>query len=89
MTGYTGFSGVTEEQSGNYIALYCAGVPSADSVTFELVGGTAGEVTLDSDGLIVCRIVNTATQYIVIKATKDNITITKKFYLMDLVLETA
>ena len=89
VTGYTGFSGDVSEQSGNYLALHCDGVPSADTVTFELVNGTVGHpVTLDSDRLIVVRITDTQTQYIKVTATKSGKTFTKTLYLMGLVLAT-
>lgn len=90
VTGYTGFSGKTEEQSGNYLALICDGEPSADEVTFELVNGTLGHpVTLDEDRIIVVRITDTENQYIVVKATKDGITMSKTLYLTGLTLETS
>ena len=90
VTGYTGFSGNTEEQSGNYLALKCDGLPEADEVTFELVGGTVGHpVTLDSDRLIVVRITDIENQYIVVTATKGGTTMSKTLYLTGLTLETA
>lgn len=90
VTGYTGFSGDSAEQSGNYIALKCDGIPEADEVTVELVGGTVGHpVTLDEDRIIVLRIANTETQYIVVKATKGGVTMSKTLYLTGLTLETA
>ena len=58
VTGYTGFSSKVEEQEGNYLALYCEGVPADSRITVEVVGGTSGPVTLDEDGLIVLRIAN-------------------------------
>ena len=90
VTGYTGFSGDVSEQSGNYLALKCDGIPDADEVTFELVGGTVGHpVVLDSDRLIVVRITNTESQYIVFTAKKSGITISKTLYLTGLTLATA
>lgn len=88
VTGYTGFSSDVAEQSGNYLALHCDGIPSADTVTFEVVGGTVGHpVTLDSDRLIVVRITNTETQYIRIVATKSGVSMAKTLYLTGLTLE--
>ena len=87
VTGYTGFSGKTEEQSGNYLAIHaeCSG---ADSITVELIGGTVGHpVTLDDDGLIVLRIANTETQLVEIVATKNGEQKIKRLTLTDLVLE--
>lgn len=90
VTGYTGFSSATAEQSGNYLALHCDGIPSADEVTVELVGGTLGHpVQLDSDRIIVVRITDVNNQYIVITATKDGTTLSKTLYLTGLTLETA
>ncbi len=57
VTGYTGFSSVTDEQSGNYLVIHCA-ADDADSITVEVVGGDKGPVTLDADGIIILRIKN-------------------------------
>lgn len=56
MTGYTGFSGAVEEQSGNYLAIH-ASVPDESGVTItaKLEDGER-TVTLDSDGLLILRI---------------------------------
>lgn len=56
VTGYTGFSGNPEEQSGNYIALKVNGVPEGATVKYQKVGGSAEPVTLDSDLNIVIRV---------------------------------
>lgn len=63
VTGYTGFSGNSDYQEGNYLVLKFEGDSSA-SITMELINGVAnvGEVTLDSDGIVVVRITNKATQ---------------------------
>ncbi len=88
VTGYTGFSGNVAEQSGNYLALHCDCVPTADSITVELINGTVGHpVTLDSDGLIVLRISNKDTQSVKVVAKKDSVTMTKEYSLGGLVLE--
>lgn len=90
VTGYTGFSGTTAEQSGNYIALHCEAFPTADSITVELIGGTVGHpITLDSDGLIVIRITDTDTQSIEVVATKGASKIVKRYTLNFLTLEEA
>lgn len=84
VTGYTGFSGDPSEQSGNYLALHCA-VPDVEDVTitFELVGGALGHpVTLDSDGLIISRLSDTETQYIIVTASKTGYaTVTQTYSL--------
>ena len=88
--GYTGFSGDVAEQSGNYLALKCDGIPGADEVTFELVNGTVGHpVTLDEDRLIVVRITDIESQYIEIKATKAGETLSRRLYLTGLTLQSA
>lgn len=84
---YTGFSSKTEEQSGNYLAIH-AEDSKADSITAELVGGTKGPVTLDSDGLIVFRIANKNTQSVKIVSYKDGaVKDTKAYGLTGLVME--
>lgn len=87
VTGYTGFSSKPEEQEGNYLAIHCA-APEADRITVELVGGTKGPVTLDSDGLIIELLKNTS-QKIKVVAYKGNLTEEKVFSLSGLVLEPA
>ena len=85
VTGYTGFSGNVEEQSGNYLAIKVEA--NADSITVELVGGTVGHpVTLDSDGMIVLRIANTSTQSITVVATKGNVSETHNLSISGLTL---
>lgn len=87
VTGYTGFSGNVSEQSGNYLAIHCDAVPTADEITVELINGTVGHpVTLDSDGLIVIRITDVETQYIKVVAKKDGVVFEKTYYLGGLVL---
>lgn len=73
VTGYTGFSGDPSEQQGNYIAFHCES-EDADSITVELIGGVSGrgEVTLDSDGLMVARISNN-DQRICVRAYKNGV----------------
>ena len=84
---YTGFSSKPDEQSGNYLAIH-AEDSKADSITAELVGGTKGPVTLDSDGLIVFRIANKNTQSIQIKSYKDGaVKDVKNYSLTGLTLE--
>lgn len=85
VTGYTGFSSKTEEQSGNYLVLHCA-ADDADSVTVEVIGGDKGPVTLDADGIIILRIKNTS-QKVRVTATKDGATNVKTYSLEGLRLE--
>lgn len=59
VSGYTGFSGNSAEQEGNYLALKVETDNAEDVITVELLGGTVGHpVTLDSDRNIVLRIAN-------------------------------
>lgn len=90
VTGYTGFSGKAEEQSGNYLAFHCE-AEGADSITVELIGGLSGrgEVTLDGDGLVILRISNTAQQ-VRLKAYKNgNAGLIKTYSLTGLTLQSA
>ncbi len=90
VTGYTGFSGNTDEQKGNYIALHAETDFSEDSITLELINGTVGHpVTLDADGLMIVRITNKDTQKIRIVATKGTRTRVKLYDLSGLTLEEA
>ncbi len=87
VTGYTGFSNVTADQEGNYLALKVSTVPeNGVTTTVELVGGTKGPVTLDDDRNIVLRITNKDTQSIKVVATKDKQSITKTYGLTGLTL---
>lgn len=91
VSDYTGFSSDVSLQSGNYLAIHCA-VPnvSGAEITVEVVNGTAGERTLDADGLIVLRITNKTTQSVRVKAKKAGLdTYTKTFTLTGLTLQSA
>lgn len=75
--GYTG-----EEASGNYLAIH-AEVPDVDGVTItaEIVGGTHGPVTLDSDGILVARIKSTTQKVKFIASKTGYPNVTKTFRL--------
>ena len=91
VSDYTGFSSKTSEQSGNYLAIHCT-VPGTtpDRITVEVVNGTAGERTLDADGLIVLRIADKNAQSVRVKAYKTGLeTVTKTYTLTGLTLESA
>lgn len=89
VTGYTGFSGDSELQSGHYIALKIDAVGDEDAVTVEIVGGTSGEVNLDPDRLFVGYIRN-KNQQIKVTATKaGHPTVTKIYSLTGLTLARA
>ena len=82
VTDYTGFSSVTAEQSGNYLALQFS-TSIDDDIVVELVGGTKGPITLDEDRICVFRITNTSTQSIKVTVGSK----TKTYSLSNLVLE--
>lgn len=84
VAGYTGFSGDIAEQSGNYIALIAESADGA-VIKAQVIGGTHGEVTLDSDRILVARIANN-TQSIRFTATKGGKTATVEYALTNLVL---
>lgn len=83
---YTGFSSNVPEQSGNYLALKIALNPSSAVTTVEVVNGTSGPKTLDSDGTVVLRIVNPMTQSVKIVAKQGSDTLEKIYALNNLVL---
>ena len=76
------FSG--DEADGNFLALKCTAIEGA-TITVEVVGGLHGPSTLDSDGLVVCRIAST-DQSIRVIATIGGVSQTKTYALTDLVL---
>ena len=89
VTGYTGFSGATEEQSGHYLAMKVGTDDNTDVITVELVGGTVGHpVTLDSDRNIVIRITDPIKQKIRIVVSNaggtDKRTYVYKLYRLNL-----
>ena len=83
VTGYTDFSGSSELQSGNFLA-----------VKFESSNGGTVRVyytrwaTLDDDGIVVCRVTDRYTPLIV-EATVDGQTNLFSYDLSNLVLESA
>lgn len=90
MTGYTDFSSVVEEQSGNYLALKLANGGNNDVVTtVEVVGGTKGPVTLDADRNIVLLIKSSTDQSIRVIHTLNGTSVTKTFTLTGLTLTPA
>lgn len=65
---YTGFSGDTDLQKGNYLAIHCE-VTNVDGAVIKCK--LDNEVTLDSDGICVIRIRDKSTQTLRVVATKD------------------
>lgn len=89
VTGYTGFSGDTNEQSGNYLALKFE-VSDGATTTVQLIGGTVkNPITLDSDKNCVFRITDRNTQKIKVVTTLGDESITKVYSLAGLSIETA
>lgn len=86
VTGYTNFSSVADEQSGNYLALKIDADPDT-TTTVEIVGGTKGPVTLDEDMNIVLLIKNKDTQSIKVTTTDGEASTTKVYSLKNLTLE--
>lgn len=87
VTGWTAFSGDPAEQSGNYIALYvdCPGVDGATYKT-QVIGGTHGETTLDSDQTCIYRIAN-RNQKIKVTVEADGDSYSRTYALGSLTLE--
>ena len=77
MTGYTGFSGDTTEQEGNYLALHFED-DDATSISVKVVGSDHEPVTLDEDGLLVIRIRNVATG-LDVYTVKDGVTYMNRY----------
>ncbi len=88
VTGYTGFSSNTSEQSGNYLALKIEAEPAEAETVVELVGGTKGPVALDDDMNIVLLIKNKDTQSIKVTVDNGENSTTKTYGLIGLTLET-
>lgn len=89
VTGYTGFHGTDPlEQKGNFLALKI-NASTAEGVTtaVELVGGTKGPVTLDSDMNIVLHIQNKDTESVKVTVSKGGESETKTYRLSGLTLE--
>ena len=85
VAGYTEFSSLPDEQSGNYLAIK---VPSKgeDETTVEVVGGTKGPVKLDADRNIVLLIASTS-QSVKVVNKKDEETSEKTYSLTNITLE--
>lgn len=80
----TAFSG--DEAEGNYLAIH-ASVPDVDDVTITVK--VTNPVTLDADGICVCRIRDKSTQTITVVASKEGYaSVTKVYTLSGLTCET-
>ena len=88
VTGYTGFSGNTEYQSGNYLVLKFAATDGA-TTTVELTNAldARGPVTLDSDMNCVFRVTDKNSQKIKVVTTLNGDSITKVYSLSSLTVD--
>ncbi len=87
VTGFTEYSTVAKEQSGNYLALEFE-AESGATTTVELVGSGKAATTLDSDMVWIGRITNPDTQTLRVVTKKSGVTVTKVYGLNHLVCET-
>lgn len=77
---------VGDEAEGNYLAIH-ASVPDVDDVTITVT--VTNPVTLDPDGICVCRIRDKSTQTITVVASKEGYaSVTKVYTLSGLTCET-
>lgn len=86
VTEYTGFSGDTTEQEGNYLAIK-ASVPGETGVTITVAIGSNDPVTLDSDGILILRYTKAKGNKLTYVASKSTFSdFTKVIDLSDLTL---
>lgn len=84
-TGYTGFSGDENLQSGNYIVLHAEADQGA-VISAEVIGGYFGPVTLDTDGILIARIESTSQSIRFVGMKAGKITAVKTLSLSDVTL---
>lgn len=90
VTGYTGFSGDEELQSGHYLVVHCdTGNVTADAIKVQLINGDFGPATLDEDGIAILRIKDKDAQALNVVAYKDGRAVSRVFDLSGLTLEPA
>lgn len=88
VSGYTGFSGIESEQSGNYIAFHSS-VPGVPDATITVKKGNKAPVTLDPDGIIIL-IIEDKDDPVTVTASKTGYnSVSKTFSLKDVVCEAA
>lgn len=87
VTGYTGFSGLEEEQSGHYLVIH-ASVPDETGVTIS-VRKSSDETSknLDADGILIFRVKNKATKLVFTASKSGQNSFTKELDLSNLVLK--
>lgn len=90
VTGYTGFSGDVDEQSGNYLALDVNFTDGA-TATAQLVNAktTKGPVDITAEPFLVIRVTNPRTQKLIVTVTKSGETVTRTLNFSSLKLEQA
>ena len=90
VTGYTGFSGDVEEQSGNYLALDFTFTDGA-TATAQLINAKSikGPVDITAEPFAVIRVTNPRTQKLVITVTKAGETVTRTLSFSSLKCEQA
>lgn len=76
------------DRTGSFLALKATGVPEGAEVQVEVVNGTHGPVTLDSDLNIILHIVNKDTQKVKVTASLDEDTYEKVYDLSQIELVT-
>lgn len=88
VTGYTGFSGETSEQSGHYLALKF-NVPNDAVTTVQLLnnGGSGNVVTMDDDYLVA--LIRSKNAKLVVNTTLAGVTVSKTYSMRLLKLESA
>ena len=84
-TGYTGFSGDENLQSGNYIVLHAEADQGA-VISAEVIGGYSGPVTLDTDGILIARIESTSQSIRFVGMKAGKVTAVKTLSLSDATL---
>ena len=74
VTGYTGYSGDPDLQSGNYLALDFAATPADSVITVEVIGGASegNPITVD-DGYCVFRVADRKQKIKVVSTNGDNV----------------
>lgn len=86
VTDYTDFSGDASEQSGNYLVLHSEATDGA-TVTVELDGSAQEPITLDTDGICILRISDTAQSVRITASKPGHDNVVKIYALTGLTLE--
>lgn len=89
ISGWTEFSSKVAEQSGNYIALKVANVPSEATVTYKLKGSSKAPVTLDQDRNIVVICTNKPNAVLQFTVTMGEDSVVREVALSDITFEAA